>query len=237
MSIKRMSAALASSAVLVAGGVLFGAGSAAAEESVSEPATFTSAFTAMATPDMVVNADNVPTPGTAGAWGTFNYRINSDLDIICYDISITGITTPYQSPAKTATHIHEAVAGKAGPPRLAFPDPVQGADGVFVSEGCVQGPFTTGLNNAETGKDTGEGFTLAQIEANPSAFFTDTHTAANPAGAVRGQLTAVPVGGIETGAGGLAADTTGGFPVLPAAGAAVLLAGAAIALRRRSVTD
>lgn len=56
----------------------------------------------------------IPTPGTAGPWGTFNYRINSDLEIICYEITITGITAPYQSPANTATHIHQAVACKAG---------------------------------------------------------------------------------------------------------------------------
>lgn len=144
MSIKRVSAALAASAVLVTGGLLFGpVAGAAAEEAVPEPATFTSAFTAMATPDLVINNDNVPTPGTAGAWGTFNYRLNSDLEIICYDISITGITAPFQSPAKTATHIHQAAAGKAGPPRIAFPNPVQGADGTFVSSGCLQGPFTT----------------------------------------------------------------------------------------------
>jgi hypothetical protein len=36
--------------------------------------------------------------------------------------------------------------------------------------------------------DTGEGFSLAQIEANPPAFFTDVHTADYLAGAIRGQL-------------------------------------------------
>ena len=235
MGIKRTSAALSSAAVLVVGGLLFGpTGSASAETEVAEPSSFTSAFTAMATPDMVVNADNVATPGTAGASGTFNYRINSELEIICYDIAVTGITAPFESPAKTATHIHQGDAGKAGPPRLAFPNPVEGADGTFTSSGCLQGPFTTGLKNADTGIDTGEGFTLDQIEADPAAFFTDTHTAASPAGAVRGQLMAVPVGGVETGAGGMAAATDSGLPMLPiAATGLVLLAGAGIALRRR----
>lgn len=36
--------------------------------------------------------------------------------------------------------------------------------------------------------DTAEGFTVAQIEANPPAFFADTHTAEFTAGAIRGQL-------------------------------------------------
>jgi hypothetical protein len=36
--------------------------------------------------------------------------------------------------------------------------------------------------------DTAEGFTVAQIEANPPAFFADTHTAEFTAGAIRGQI-------------------------------------------------
>lgn len=36
--------------------------------------------------------------------------------------------------------------------------------------------------------DTGADFSLAEIEANPPAFFADTHTAAYAAGAIRGQL-------------------------------------------------
>lgn len=36
--------------------------------------------------------------------------------------------------------------------------------------------------------DSGEGFTIAKLEANPEGFFADTHTAEFPAGAIRGQL-------------------------------------------------
>jgi hypothetical protein len=210
--------------------VLTAAGTAAADTEVAEPATFTSAFTAMATPDMVVNNDGAATPGEPGATGTFTYRINSDLEVICYDISLSGVTPPYQSPAKTATHIHEAAAGQAGPPRIALPNPEDDGSGRLVSSGCLQGPFTTGL--APEGTDTGEGFTLAEIEANPSAFFTDTHTAAFSAGAVRGQLTAVPVGGVETGAGATAGgSSSSALPVV--AGLGVLAAAGAVALHRR----
>ncbi|WP_256481019.1 CHRD domain-containing protein [Klenkia sp. PcliD-1-E] len=212
-------------------------GPAAAETEVPEPATFTSAFTAMATPDMVVNSDGVATPGEPGASGTFTYRINSDTEVICYDIRLTGVTPPYQSPAKTATHIHQADAGQSGPPRIAFPNPEDDGSGSLVSTGCLQGPFTTGV--APDGTDTGEGFTLDQIEADPSAFFTDTHTAAYVAGAVRGQLTAIPVGGVETGAGGASAAQDGSAgstgTVVAVVGGAALLAGAgAVALRRRA---
>ncbi len=213
--------------------VLTGAGPASAESEVSEPATFTSAFTAMATPDAVINSDGDATPGEPGASGDFMYRINSDREIICYDITLEGVTPPYESPAKTATHIHEAGAGEAGPPRIALPNPEDDGDGNLVSKGCLQGPFTTGLS--PDGTDTGEGFSLAEIEADPSAFFTDTHTSEYVAGAVRGQLTRVPVGGIETGAGGTATDGSSTAP-LAALGGALALAGAgAVALRRRAV--
>ena len=219
-------------AALTGAAVLTGAGVASAETEVAEPATFTSAFTAMATPDMVVNAESIPTPGTPGASGTFTYRINSELEVICYDISLTGVTPPYMSPAKTATHIHEAAAGKAGPPRIALPDPEDDGSGRLVSSGCLEGPFTTGL--APEGTDTGAGFSLAQIEANPSASFTDTPTSVSPAGAVRGQLTAIPVGGIETGAGGTADDSSSSSALPAVAGLGVLVAAGAVALRRRA---
>jgi len=210
-------------------------GPAAAETEVPRPATFTSAFTAMATPDMVINNDGVATPGEPGASGTFTYMINSDTEVICYDISLTGVTPPYQSPAKTATHIHQGDAGQAGPPRIAFPNPEDDGSGTLTSSGCLQGPFTTGV--VANGADTGAGFTLDQIEADPSAFFTDTHTAAFAAGAVRGQLTAIPVGGVETGAGGtsvLADDGSTGTVVGLVGGSALLAAGGALLLRRRT---
>lgn len=93
------------------------------------------------------------------------------------------------SPAKTATHIHQAAKGLAGPPRIAFPNPEPANSGPNVdkiSVGCMTGPFTTGV--LANGVDTGVGFTVKQIEANPAGFFTDAHTVNKPAGVVRGQL-------------------------------------------------
>jgi len=233
--VPRLRSSLARTAVVAgaAGAVaLTGAGSASAETEVAEPATFTSAYTAMATPDMVINNDGVATPGQPGATGSFMYRINSDLEVICYDITLTGVTPPYQSPAKTATHIHQGAAGEAGPPRIALPDPEDDGSGKLVSSGCLQGPFTTGV--LANGADTGTGFTLAQIEADPSAFFTDSHTSAFAAGAVRGQLTQVPVGGVETGAGGTADTGSSTAPLAALGGTAALAGAAAVALRRRA---
>ncbi|ALE72596.1 MULTISPECIES: CHRD domain-containing protein [unclassified Pseudonocardia] len=219
-------------AVTAAGALAFAAtaGVAFAQETeVPEPSSFTSMYTVAASPDTIINNDNAAVPGEPGASGEFNFRLNSDDEIICYDITLRGVTGEYESPAKTATHIHEAAAGAAGPPRLAFPDPTGDGD-VRTSSGCLQGPFTTGLER--DGQDTGTGFSLAQIEADPSAFFGDTHTAEYSAGAVRGQLTEVPMGGVETGAGGASSNDTVAY-TLGAAGL-VAAAGAGVVLVRRS---
>jgi hypothetical protein len=202
----------------------------AQDTQVAEPASFTSMFTAMATPDMVVNAQGAPTPGEAGATGTFNYRLNSDEEIICYDITLRGVTPPYQSPARTATHIHEGAPGNAGPPRIALPNPEDNGDGTRRSKGCLKGPFTTGI--VADGADTGAGFRLTRIEADPCAFFTDTHTSTYTAGAVRGQLTRVPMGGVETGAVGAAGQ--GWASATFGAVALVGAAGVGLAGRRRA---
>ncbi|KAK0387106.1 hypothetical protein NLU13_5419 [Sarocladium strictum] len=149
------------------------------------PFYFTSTYTIKATPDQVVNNDNAFTGGLAGAAGWFLYGINSDEDIICYNITIDGFRGDFQSPARTATHIHQGQRGRAGPPRIAFPNPT-GENGRLNTVGCLKGPFVTGVVN--DGKDTGEGFTVRQIEENPAAFFTDIHSSEAIPGAVRGQL-------------------------------------------------
>merc|ERR1712000_451443 len=131
------------------------------------PFCFTSTYQIVATPDQVVNANNTATPGEPGAIGYYNYGIQSEMDLICWHITLKGVTGPYQSPARTATHIHQANKGMNGPPRIAFPNP----------------------EPADTGADTGAGFTVKQIEENPSNFFTDAHTTTYVAGVVRGRWT------------------------------------------------
>ncbi|KAI9049891.1 hypothetical protein LZ554_006039 [Drepanopeziza brunnea f. sp. 'monogermtubi'] len=124
-------------------------------------------------------------PGPLEAKGLFYYGINSKTDTICWEIILYNVIGDYQSPARTATHIHEAARGASGPPRLAFPNPV-GDEKKRVSTGCMTGPFTTGI--LANGVDTGTGFKLARIEANPAGFFTDCHTKLFPLGLVRGQF-------------------------------------------------
>lgn len=214
-----------------------GAGPAHAGTEVERPDTFTSAFTVMATPEEVIDPDGNAAPGEPGATGTFNFMINSDEEIICFDITLDGVTPPYESPAKTATHIHEADAGEPGPPRLAFADPT-GDGAELTSSGCLQGPFTTGIEG-DDGNDTGEGFSLAEIEANPAGFSADTHTSEFVPGAVRGQLSQVPVGGVDTGLGGAAAASNSADQsvILLTGSLALLGLAAGVVAVRRSARD
>jgi hypothetical protein len=148
---------------------------------------FSSTHFINAVPEEVVNGTE-PTGGLAGASGTFNFGINSASNMICYNITLHNFQGEFDSPATTATHIHEAARGASGPPRISFPnpEPVEGNEGVRNSAGCMKGPFTTGV--MVEGVDSGEGFHVSMIEANPAAFMADTHSSLALPGAVRGQM-------------------------------------------------
>ena len=104
---------------------------------------FTSSYHILATPDQVVNGTTSPvfTGGLPGAQATYDFGINSDLDLICYSIKLTGFRGEYQSPARTATHVHQAARGRNGPPRLAFPNPT-GTGNERFSVGCMRGEYS-----------------------------------------------------------------------------------------------
>lgn len=148
---------------------------------------FSSMHFVEALPDQVVNGTEL-TGGLAGATGNFNFGINTDANMICYNITLQNFQGEFDSPATTATHIHEAARGASGPPRIAFPnpEPVNGDTAVRNSAGCLKGPFTTGVMVDNV--DSGEGFHVRQIEENPAAFMADVHSSLALPGAVRGQL-------------------------------------------------
>ena len=243
MTVKRTTrwggAAFTAAASTLALGSLAAPAVADTPDQVERPDTFTSAFVVDADGEQVVDPDGNTGAGDPEASGAFIFLVNSDEEIICWDITVQGVTPPYESPAKTATHIHQTPAGENGPPRIAFPNPgPEDPDAeVRTSSGCSEGPFTTGL--APDGTDTGEGFTLDQLEEDPAGFSADTHTAAFVPGAVRGQLTfsqelldeangvedsappagdddegtddrQLPTGGVDTGAGGTATSPATG---------------------------
>lgn len=150
------------------------------------PFTFTSTYSVTATPDQVVNG-TTPTGGLPGSSGLHLLGVNAATNTICYNITFYGFRGEYQSPAKTATHMHEAARGASGPPRIAFPNPVTGPDpNVRNAVGCLTGPFETGVK--VNGVDTGANFHVRQIEANPAGFFVDVHSSLVVPGAFRGQL-------------------------------------------------
>ncbi|GAA2018202.1 CHRD domain-containing protein [Pseudokineococcus marinus] len=224
-------ARLATTTAVLAGAGLVAVGALpASAASASEPDSFTSAFTVQMTPDMVVDSEGQATGGDPDGSGTMDLRVNSDEGVICFDITTRGVEPPYESPAVTATHVHEAPAGQPGPPRIAFPNP-EGDGDVRTSSGCLSIPMDTGVTG-DDGQDTGAGFSLTELEADPAAFFGDTHTSTYVPGAVRGQLVRVPVGGADTGAGGVADGST---TAVVAAGAGLAAVGAAgvVLLRRR----
>ena len=262
---RRSATAIAAAASALALGSIAGpamadtaADPASPDNDVAPPSSFTGAFIANATPEQVIPDANDNPAGVDGAEGTFVFFTNAEENIICWEISVTGLATEYQSAAKTATHIHQTPAGENGPPRIAFPNPgpiTEDADDTRTSAGCAEGPFTTGL--APEGTDTGDGFTLDQIEANPAGFSADTHTTDAVSGAVRGQLAfsqelldeanaaleeddddvddtdderQTPVGGVRTGEGGSASSLPLG---LMAAFTVAAGAAGAVALRRR----
>ena len=166
--------------------VVWAVPAAAADDPVPEPPTFTSTLTSTATPDQVVDDFGKPVPGQPGASGTFTLRVNSQQNIICYDITLTGVTQPFESSARTATHLQEGKPGESGYPRMVFPDPQGPPSGPLTSKGCLKGPFTTGVVLRHG--DTGKGFTLAMLERSPADWFVDVHTKQFRVGAVRGQL-------------------------------------------------
>lgn len=154
------------------------------------PIPFTSTFRIKATPEQVVNDEDEPTGGLAGSLGFYDFGLNTELDLICYYIKITGFQGEFTSPADTSTHIHQAVRGEFGPPRIAIPNPGPTDDPtVRIGAGCLSGPFETGL--MPNGTDTGAGFTIAALEATPSDYYADYHSDAVEqvaAGNVRGQF-------------------------------------------------
>merc|ERR1712183_999709 len=124
------------------------------------PFDFTSTYSIKAVPAQVIGPDG-PTGGLEGTTGYYELGLNSYTNTICYNITLVDFRGEYQSAALTATHLHQAPAGSAGPPRIAFPNPELG--GKYANSiGCMKGPFmqpmllaylppSSGLGNAILG--------------------------------------------------------------------------------------
>lgn len=134
--------------------------------------------------------------GNDSASATYDLDLYTDAEVVCYDISVSGVSGDWESPAPTANHIHAGNVGLVGPAIVAFPNPEMGSGGDFTTSGCLEDAL---INSDDSGVTS-----LAQIDANPAGFYVDIHTSEFPRGDVRGNLQGTRVsaggGGGDTGA-------------------------------------
>jgi hypothetical protein len=108
---------------------------------------------------------NVESPaGDPVATGTATVRLRAGQGQVCYKVAADNLGGP-----AVAMHIHKGDTGTAGP--VVIPLATPNADGK--AAGCA------GVSRALVG----------QILASPGGYYLNVHTAAFPAGAIRGQLT------------------------------------------------
>ncbi len=108
-------------------------------------------------------ANEVPGPGDTDGTGTAVLQLNPGQEQVCFQILVSNITLP-----ATGAHIHEAVAGVAGPIVVPLTPP----DASGFSSGCVSA-------------DREE---IMEIIQEPEEYYVNVHNSDFPAGAIRGQL-------------------------------------------------
>jgi len=108
----------------------------------------------------LAGAEEVPGPGAKEGAGTARLVATAD-GKVCAELATTKV-----EPA-TAAHVHTGPKGVAGPVVIILPTPQDGR-----ASGCVPGDPAT----------------VAKVTGDPSGAYVNVHTAAQPAGAVRGQL-------------------------------------------------
>jgi len=101
--------------------------------------------------------------GDPDGTGTATITLMPGAGQVCWEIQVSGITLP-----ATASHIHEAPAGVAGPVVI----PLSAPDATGFSSGC------TSVDRAE----------ILEIMQDPEEYYVNVHNTDYPAGALRGQL-------------------------------------------------
>lgn len=109
----------------------------------------------------LTGAAEVPGPGDPDGSGTATIRLNVGQGEVCFELAVSGIA------AATASHIHVAPAGVAGPVVVPLAPPTSGT-----SSGCV----------------AADPDLIKNIVKNPQGYYVNVHNAEFPAGALRGQL-------------------------------------------------
>lgn len=112
------------------------------------------------------------------------FGVDGDPTTLCYVMIVKKIGELSQAPGGgRQAHIHVGPRGANGPvvARLAWPQNGQAADCLTEGEVDPQGPKFPGNPPG----------IVARILANPTDFYVNVHNAEYPAGAIRGQLSAV----------------------------------------------
>jgi hypothetical protein len=126
---------------------------------------------------------------SAAAWTKFITRMNGEAEIptgdpnangtasiktrgseVCYDLRWSGVEA-------TASHIHKAAAGKAGPIVVNF----------FAEDSALAASTKTGCVQADSE-------VVAAIAAKPANYYVNVHSADYPKGEIRGQLAKLGAG-------------------------------------------
>lgn len=115
--------------------------------------------------DLAMSAEVTPTnSGDPDGTGTALITLNAGQQTVCWDVTARNIALP-----GTASHIHRAPAGLAGPIVLPLVPP----DANGVSSGCAHG----------VDRDL-----ILDMIVNPTAYYVNVHTTEHPPGAIRAQL-------------------------------------------------
>ena len=165
-------------ALLVVGSVTTGCGD---NNTITSPSPASSVkFTAALLPsNEVPPVSGSEASGSGTAALTFNLTKDSNGNVTAATLDVTVSAEGFPpGTALTGAHIHGGAAGVNG--------------GILVSFGLAAGEVT--FPNG-SGSFTKQGVTMTidqanSIMANPGAFYVNIHTAANPGGMARGQLTA-----------------------------------------------
>jgi hypothetical protein len=116
------------------------------------------------------------------------FGIDGDPTTLCYVLIVKKIGELSMPPGGgRAAHIHVGARGVNGPVVANLAWPQDGQAGDCLTEG--EGAGTAGVK-FPTAPNAGSGI-VAQILANPTAFYVNVHNAEYPSGAIRGQLSAV----------------------------------------------
>jgi hypothetical protein len=157
----------------------FGLAACGSDSSSSPSATSTEKFTASLLPaNEVPPITNDEAGGSATATVTFNVTKDSSgyATSATMDVNVTAVGFP-NGTALTSAHIHPGGAGTNG--------------GVFVNLALNAGEITFASGSGSFSR-TGIPLTVEQINAilaSPSNYYLNIHTALNPNGVARGQLT------------------------------------------------